>query len=253
MSKKFLMAFDFDHTVVDANSDMEIQLRYQTIPVPEYLRVMGVQHGDVCYLHETFRFHYTTDVTKSDFHHTLNQLPLVHGLYDCITELHKLGGEIIVISDANYYFIQHVLKHHNLLKHISKIFSNPSGFDAKGQLIIRPYMSNLKCTFSSRNLCKGKVLKDYVKMRKLEGQKFLFVGFAGDGINDFCPMRTLRKTDIAFPRADFSIADFITKQGKDGLYLHSNVDFWRSGHDIINGVVAKLNHINRNRGRGKVQ
>jgi len=181
MAKKFLCAFDFDHTLLDANSDMKIQQAYNTYPVAEYLRVLGLKNGMVCYLHETFRFHYPKVVSKSDFHHTLNQLPLVHGLHDCIEQLHNLGGELIVVSDANNYFITHVLRHQNLLSHFSEVFANPAEFDQKGQLVIRPYMS-ADCKLSSKNLCKGKVLKDYVKKRKQEGQKFSFVCFAGDGV-----------------------------------------------------------------------
>ena len=130
---------------------------------------------------ELFRFHYPAEIGKKEFHAVLDNVPFVPGLPECIIELKRLGGELIVISDANSYFIRHVLQHHKLLKHFNEIFSNPGYIDNQGQLIISPYMNNLECKLSSRNLCKGKVLQDYVKRRKSEGQPFVFVGFAGDG------------------------------------------------------------------------
>ena len=133
----FLFAFDFDHTIIDANSDLQIQEAYNTEPVPEYLKVVAKDRGWVTYMQEMYRFHYTTDVSRKDFHQELNSMPFVPNMPECFAQLKKLGGELIVISDANTYFIRHTLQHHRLLKHFNDVFANPSHFDHKGQLIIR--------------------------------------------------------------------------------------------------------------------
>jgi pyridoxal phosphate phosphatase PHOSPHO2 len=113
---------------------------------------------------------------------------MVPGVLDSIETLKRLGAELVVVSDANSFFITHVLEHVGVLPRFSEIITNPAHFDEKGQLSISPYHNNLECHLSSRNLCKGKVLQDYIAKRAKEGTKFLFVGYCGDGINDFCPM-----------------------------------------------------------------
>lgn len=101
-------------------------------------------------------------------------------------------------------------------------------------------MTNLECTLSSRNLCKGKVLMDYVKRRWKAGQKFDFVGFAGDGINDFCPMLRLRPGDLACGRKDFSIMSFIDQKRGEKILLKADVLFWETGDEIVDAVAKKL-------------
>ncbi len=239
----FLFAFDFDHTIVDGNSDLMIQAAYNVEPIPEYFKVEAREGKSITYMQEIFRFHYPSIIRKRDHHAVLDNIPFVPGIPECIINLKKLGGELIVISDANSYFIEHTLKHHKLWRHFNDVFSNPGYIDKKGQLVISPYMNNLECKMSSRNLCKGKVLIDYVKRRNREGQSFAFVGFAGDGINDFCPMYRLGANDLACGRQGFSIGDFIAKKASERVFLKSELMFWKSGLDIVDAVREKLSEM----------
>ncbi len=236
----FLFAFDFDHTILDGNSDLMVQAAYNVEPIPEYFKVMAKERGTVTYLQELFRFHYPREIRKKDYHSVLDNIPFVPGLPECIVELKRLGAELIVVSDANSYFIRHVLQHHKLLKHFSEIFSNPGYVDSKGQLIISPYMNNVECKMSSRNLCKGKVLMDYIQKRSNEGHSYVFVGFAGDGINDFCPMYRLGSNDMACGRQGFSIGDFIAQKAGERMFLRAELVMWKDGKDILQAVNDKL-------------
>ena len=40
------------------------------------------------------------------------------------------------------------------------------------------------CTLSTKNLCKGQIMEDYVQSC---GKRFSFICYVGDGGNDFCP------------------------------------------------------------------
>ena len=53
-------------------------------------------------------------VSRKDFEQILDNLPFVTGMQYCIKKLKQLGAELVVISDANTYFIRHVLNHHGV-------------------------------------------------------------------------------------------------------------------------------------------
>ncbi len=238
---QFLFVFDFDHTIVDVNSDLFIQGAFNIKPVPEHFKIIAKERGWTSYMQEVFRFHYTNDVSKKQYGEALETLPFVPGLPECIRKLVRMGAELIVISDANTFFIRHILEHHGLDGYFHEVISNPAHFDGSGQLIINPYHANLECKLSSRNLCKGRALMEYVRQRHEEGTAFKFIGFAGDGVNDFCPMARLHSGDVACPRQDFSICDFIErKKEQDGVILRARLLYWTGGADIVNGVRRKL-------------
>jgi hypothetical protein len=67
----FLFAFDFDHTIVDANSDMVIQKVFHSGPIPERVRIVAKHQGWTTFMQEVFRFHYANHVTKTMFCDTL--------------------------------------------------------------------------------------------------------------------------------------------------------------------------------------
>ena len=56
------MAFDFDFTIIDANSDVEIQRVHKSGPIPERLKVVAKEQGWTMYMQEVFRYHYTNKV-----------------------------------------------------------------------------------------------------------------------------------------------------------------------------------------------
>ena len=58
----FLVVFDFDHTLVDANSDLEVQRIHKSGPIPEKLKVTAKEMGWTMYMQEVFRFHYGNQV-----------------------------------------------------------------------------------------------------------------------------------------------------------------------------------------------
>ena len=122
---------------------------------------------------------FSQKVSEDDFDSVIHYLPFVPGIYECFKSLNQLGGELIVISDANTYFIRSFLKHHNVsmvnnnpttlskkvhsqvLSFFDEVYSNPAEFDDQGQLVINPYHFNAFCSLSSPNLCKGQVLEEH--------------------------------------------------------------------------------------------
>jgi pyridoxal phosphate phosphatase PHOSPHO2 len=67
--------------------------------------------------------------------------------------------ELRIVSDANSFFIETILKHHGVLNCFSKITANPSYVNEEGRLIICPYHDYLKsshgCNLCPPNMCKA--------------------------------------------------------------------------------------------------
>ncbi len=236
----FLFAFDFDDTLIDAHSDKFVQRKLHVEPLAEQMKLY-FEEGQETFAADMVYFMYPNTKRRTEYDAALSCIPMIENMSRCIKELKELGAEIIVISDGNTYFIERVLEHNNLLKFFNKILANPSEFDEEGNLVISPYHVNLECKLSSRSLCKGRVLLEYLAERMREGVQFQFVAYAGDGINDYCPMSRLHSGDVACPRKDHYICEFIEEmEDEEGVSLRARVIEWADSMDIVVGMENKL-------------
>ncbi len=242
----FLMAFDFDHTLLDGSSDVMIQAAYDVKPSSEKLKVTSTDRGVVQFQQRKYRYHYPSTLQEGDFYAVLDRIALVPGIPECVVALKHLGGELIVISDANDVYITHVLEYHALSWCFNGIYANFAAFHPEdGRLVISPYMTNKLCKLSSANMCKGKVLMDHLRKRSYEGRTFSFVGIAGDGIADFCPMYHLGPHDLAFPRDGYSICHKIAEHASAGLLLQARVVSWKGALEISDAIRRKMARLGR--------
>ena len=202
------------------------------------------------FMQAVFRHMHSHGVTQKDYDRRLEGIPFVDGMKDCLHGLQALGGEVIIISDSNSYFISHILEYNDLGGVFHTVYTNPAEFDGAGLLTMRPFHVNADCALSGPNLCKGKVLKEHVRKRLEEDNvEFGFVGYAGDGGNDFCPMSgALGQGDLALPRDDglrFSIMRHI-RECKEGL--KAEVVAWNSGAEVLSAVERKVKMLNQGGG-----
>ncbi len=240
------MAFDLDHTLLDGSSDMMIQAACNVKPACERLTVTTKERGVVRFRHRKDRFHYPKRLQERDFRALLNRISLSPGIPECVVALKRLGGELICISDANDFYITHVLERHSLSWCFDGVYANFASFDPRdGRLVISPYMTNLRCELSSKNMCKGKALMDHLRKRGYEGRSFEFVGYAGDGYNDFCPMYRLGPGDLAFPRQGYSVCEMIAMQTNDDVFLQAKIVFWKNALEIVDAVRKKMDKMGR--------
>ena len=63
---------------------------------------------------------------------------------------------------------RNVLNHYN-----EKIFLQA------GKLTVKPFTHQTECKLSNRNMCKGKILDDYIASRLEDGEKFSPIVYAG--------------------------------------------------------------------------
>lgn len=238
IERKVLVAFDFDHTVIESNSDLWIYRMAPGHKIPEELKVLYKKDGWTEYMQEIFKYLHGLGCTRSGYETCLDEIYLADGMRELITGIPQESSELIIISDSNYFFIDHILKKLGIRDLFTVIFTNPAHFDEKGLLNIEMYHEQDWCGLSTKNLCKGYILNEYVKTRAKENVVFPHIAYVGDGTNDFCPSMRLRECDTTFPRCGFSLLNHIPKmETEKGLRIEAEVCPWDSGVEILELVL----------------
>ena len=142
--KKCLVAFDFDCTVVDENTDAVVQ-SIAGFPALDFEFDGG---GWTAFMQKVFQFHHANGVTEEEFCRSLDSISFAPGMLDLINKLSSLDYvEMIIVSDANSFFIDHILEKNGLKGTFSEIATNPARFDESGMLFTRNFRQVifLKC------------------------------------------------------------------------------------------------------------
>lgn len=230
--RKHLIVFDFDHTIIDANSDVYIQKLAPNGELPPEIKERYTPNGWTPFMRAVFHFLYDSHVQPDDILDCLLEIKFMDGIIDLLKQLHKAGGfEVIIISDSNSVFIEHIMQASGVRPLVHEIFTNYAHFDANGCLQISEYHMQNWCKLSSVNLCKGSVMEEYLDRRRKQGVNFDTVSYVGDGNNDLCPCLRLRSCDLIFPRADYPLAKQLAK---DPEQAKAKLHPWRTGLDIAN-------------------
>ncbi|XP_035213334.1 pyridoxal phosphate phosphatase PHOSPHO2-like isoform X2 [Stegodyphus dumicola] len=236
--QQILVCVDFDHTLVDCNTDLWMKALANGEGIPEDIENLSkVPNGWTTYMRELFKYLHKKNVTKEDYINRLAQLPMVDGMKDLLLEIYENGGsDIIILSDANMFFIQCFLHQQQLNSVVSKVFTNPAEFDSDGCLHIKEFQNQNSCSRCPPNLCKGLVLQNYVSQKMSEGIQFCRILYIGDGHNDVCPALKLRPSDYVFARVGYRLLRSLEKMpAKD---VNAAVVPWETGHDIRNILLS---------------
>ncbi|NWR05067.1 PHOP1 phosphatase, partial [Paradoxornis webbianus] len=226
----FLLVFDFDETLVDENSDDSI-LRGRALP--GHLR--HDPDGAVPYnqhMQRVLAWLGEQGVRPADLGAVYEALPLSPGVPELLQFLsrHRRLFELVLISDANVFGVEAKLRAAGARPLFRKVFSNPAGVDRRGFLTLGPYHSHA-CPRCPANMCKGKILGEYLRQRAGEDVEFRRVFYLGDGANDFCPAGILREEDVAFPRKGYPMHRLILEAPPGEL--RAAVVPWESAVEVV--------------------
>uniref|UniRef100_A0A6N2M724 Uncharacterized protein n=1 Tax=Salix viminalis TaxID=40686 RepID=A0A6N2M724_SALVM len=161
MAAAIVVVFDFDKTIIDVDSDnwvidelgfTDFNQLLPTMPWNSLMdRMMKELHSD--------------GKTMEDIAEVLKRIPIHSQVISAIKAAHDLGCELRIVSDANMFFIETILKHLGLKDCFSEINTNPGSVDEEGRLRISPHhdftQSSHGCT-----LCPSQHVQDYVMPRK---------------------------------------------------------------------------------------
>lgn len=246
MSKKRLAVFDFDHTIINDNSDVAVINLIDRSNIPEEVQVLHKDDGWTAFMQGIFDLLHEKGASLLSIKTLVENLPPVDGVIELIKVLEKNNFDIIIISDCNSYFIDIWLEKNGLQNVIFKVFTNPAYINDDGKLNISMFHVQNSCKLSSKNLCKGQILEDFIEERAKNGVKYSQVIYCGDGVNDFCPILRLNENDLACVRNNYKCLDLVTK-AKEGQsfeksgqphIVKAEVLVWESGLDILNKLFA---------------
>ncbi|XP_063281602.1 phosphoethanolamine/phosphocholine phosphatase [Pelobates fuscus] len=240
---KYLLIFDFDETIVNENSDDSVTQVAPGQELPDWLRQTFEEGYYNQYMQRVFAYFGEKGVKIVDIKSVYENIPLSPGMPDLFRFLTKNQDrfEIILISDANMFGIESTLKingYHSLFR---RVISNPTNVGKNGHLSLGPYHSH-GCSQCPANMCKRKILAEYISERSQDGVDFENILYVGDGANDFCPVATFTSTDVAFPRKNYPMHQLIRKmeEKKKGSY-QAKVVPWDSAEVVSRYLQALLN------------
>ncbi|KAK9687472.1 putative Phosphatase [Popillia japonica] len=114
-----------------------------------------------------FELLYEHGFRKNEIQTAIDDIKPVSGMIELMRSLKlDLGYDVITISDSNTYFIDTWLNKNSFTKNIDKVFTNPANF-VDGLLKIEMYHVQSDCKLSTKNLCKGRILDEYLAAQKI--------------------------------------------------------------------------------------
>nr|XP_033773318.1 phosphoethanolamine/phosphocholine phosphatase isoform X2 [Geotrypetes seraphini]XP_033773319.1 phosphoethanolamine/phosphocholine phosphatase isoform X2 [Geotrypetes seraphini]XP_033773320.1 phosphoethanolamine/phosphocholine phosphatase isoform X2 [Geotrypetes seraphini] len=241
-SQKYLLIFDFDETIVNENSDESVIHAAPSGELPEWLR-RTLQEGFYNqYMQRVFEYLGDSGVHMHDLkavYEALTFSPYMQQLLHFLS-LNPEPFEIILMSDANTFGIESTLRATGFFSLFHRVFSNPSGPDKRGYLTLAPYHSH-SCPHCPANMCKHKILSEYLLERAQQGISFQKLLYVGDGANDFCPSTLLSPMDVAFPRKTYPMHQKIQEMEKNqpGAFKAQVVP-WESAEVILQYLQSLL-------------
>lgn len=215
-----LAVFDFDHTIVDGNSDLvarDIIEPHDLIPNRKDYHNNWTQ-----YMQQVFNVLKNIKISAEQVVDAVSLMNSIQGMPKLMRALKKSNIDIIVASDSNTLFIHYWLKFNKLSDIVSCVFTNPAKIE-DGLIEIKPYTEQTTCNQCQKNMCKGLIVKEYVSKTD---NKFNKIFYFGDGSNDLCPVLKLTQNDIAFPRLGYALENLLKSH-----ITQAKVIPWCTGED----------------------
>ena len=233
--KKYLLAFDFDETIIDQDSEEEILKsafsKKELDEINQALTKIDFFEGFNYY----FKKMKQNKMTLKDFNTILDKIqlsPKMKELFDYLRE-NISKYEIIICSNAVDYEIKYVLQHNGFLDLFDDFICTKGKFQnekSEHLLFVEKNQFPHSCNICSSFQCKGFEIKKYIEKSK---NKFVKILFVCDGSNDFCPSKnTLKKGDIVFPRFEHNLYNKLFKE-KLRDQLVCDVCPWKNAEEII--------------------
>lgn len=235
---KTLVVFDFDHTLVDNNSDTWVVRCAPDQSLPDWLTSSYKKGRWTEYMGRVMTYIGENAVTKEAIQREMEAIPFTHGMIELLTFITHNKSEIdcIVVSDANSLFIDWILHGAGVRSAVDQILSNPASFDERGFMTVQCHHSH-QCTRCPVNMCKRKVLEDFLSEQAGVGVEYQKVFYAGDGGNDLCPAWCLRVGDVVLPRRGYTLEKLLERlqngQVNQEVELKPRVLPWTSGLEIL--------------------
>ncbi|XP_019935187.2 pyridoxal phosphate phosphatase PHOSPHO2 [Paralichthys olivaceus] len=240
---KTLVVFDFDHTVVDDNSDTWVVRCLPGQTLPDSVKNSYRKGHWTEFMGRVMNYIGDQEVSPDRVRSVMETIPFTAGMTDLLTFIsqNKSTIDCIVISDSNTMFIEWILHAARLQVAVDQVFTNPAKFNELGYMEVQCYHSH-ECNRCPVNLCKRKVLELYLSGRSDGGVEYERVFYVGDGGNDLCPTSCLRSHDVVMPRKGYTLEKLLAKREGQvhDASLRARVLAWSSGTEILQELKATM-------------
>lgn len=216
-----LAVFDFDHTIVNDNSD--IVARDIINPPTLIPDIKDYPNNWTQYMQQVFITIKNMKFPVEQIIEIISSMKPVEGIPELMRAIYNNNIDIIVVSDSNSLFIQNWLERNKLLNIVSYVYTNKATIE-DDLIRIEPYALQTICDRCTKNMCKGTIVEEHVLRTNKKYNKTLYFG---DGKNDLCPVLKLTQCDIAFPRLGYVLVNLLKS-----FTIRANVTPWHTGDDI---------------------
>ncbi|KAK9762423.1 hypothetical protein K7432_011852 [Basidiobolus ranarum] len=237
MSPKTLIAYDFDWSLIDQDSDHFLVSKLNTLLTKKMNELeLNMQWTDM--MNQLLGELHELGVTETQMSTVWAQIPFSENMIKALHIAKEANADIMIISDANSVAISKVLNHYQVDHLFNKIITNAAQWTEDGKLVINrlvpketPHGCSTKAEgfghTCSVNMCKGQEITRVM----LEGG-YDRVIYVGDGANDFCPITKLGVNDIALVRSG-RILSKIVEAPSSRAQIKANVILWSEAADIL--------------------
>ena len=219
--KRTLFTFDFDHTLIDNNTDTFILEITDDVKLrTDFKSWRDSEKGWIECMQLVFKRIHTLGITPDQIVSHMSKIKIPE---ERLRILHFLSQqpdtELIIISDSNTVFIDSILKQHGIDKYFTYVYTNHATFNADGLLEIEPYHINSTCPLSPSNMCKDVILQDYIRKSSVD-RSDLRVVYLGDGSGDLCAATGLLAQDFVAARKGYSLASKLSLELTEKLSVN---------------------------------
>lgn len=216
-----LAVFDFDHTIINGNSDV---IAYNLIYPPDLIPDQKNYRSNWTeFMQKVFDTLKNINISPEQIMDAVSSMSPNEGIPKLMRTLNENNFDIIVASDSNMLFIHNWFEHNKLSEVVTHIYTNPAKIE-DGFIKIKPYTHQTTCNLCQKNMCKGTIVDEYVSGATKKYSKILYFG---DGKNDLCPVLKLTQSDVAFPRSGYVLENLLKSHT-----IQATVVTWCTGNDI---------------------
>ncbi|KAJ0410736.1 hypothetical protein ATCC90586_006839 [Pythium insidiosum] len=248
-SPRVLLIFDFDWSLVNEDSDGFVTSQLWPTAerdAPEFFHTFAREADqpqeeiDVPTVFTRFlekMVEHKPDLSREDIYSAIQRIPVQPRMVDAVrAAVRDHDARVAIVSNANTVYVNTWLKHHDLQHVIQDVVTNPADFDKSSSVLrVRPHCSEgHNCPWCPVNMCKGRIVEE-LRRRYAPSERVIYVG---DGGNDFCPVMTLKSTDVVLARADDKNR-LLTKIRSHPQHVEAQVVPWRTGQDVFDFFVKE--------------
>jgi 2,3-diketo-5-methylthio-1-phosphopentane phosphatase len=229
--KKDLFIFDFDHTIIEDNT---YEKMLSLIPNwnDEIHNEIYTKAGNwYRFSMEISKILIKENITAEKIKENFIGLKFVDNfetLFNFFRE-NKHKYDIIIISGIFEVFVKWIIQQKNIEDLIKEFYATESTVENNYIKSLFPEALT-RCSDCGFSICK----KKYMKLIDLD--RYEKIHYAGDGINDYCPMITLKENDYVYPRKGFSLYNKLFIGGVNEN-VKANVVIWENGKEILENLI----------------